>query len=52
MTATELRKLKFDELIDLAQLNGIFVWHDSIRSDVFDALKAKLIDGDSTIWCC
>ena len=52
MTLTELGKMKMAQLIDLAQVNGIFIWRDSTRSDVYTALKAKLINGDSTIWCC
>ena len=51
MKTSDLRKMKVEELFEFAQANGIFIWHDSTRQDVFDALKAKLIDGDKTIWC-
>jgi hypothetical protein len=52
MKMGELRKLSFDELIDLAQKNDIFVWFDSTKPDVLDALKEKLVLGNEQIWCC
>lgn len=52
MKMKDLRKLKFDQLVELAQNSEVFVWHDATKPDLLDALKRKLIDGDETVWCC
>jgi hypothetical protein len=38
MTKTQLKKMKFDELLDLCQNSGIFVYNDSVKDDLIDFL--------------
>ena len=50
-TSTQLRRLSVGALIDLAQENDIFVWHDAHRDGILDALIDKLVKGKSEVWC-
>ena len=50
-TRTQLRRLSLAKLIDLAQENEIFVWHDAHRDGILEALIDKLVDGKPDVWC-
>ncbi len=48
---SELNKMRIEQLIELAQNLDIFVWHDSTKPDLVEALKQRLFFGKD-VWCC